>query len=378
MSLSKKIQVTAMLFAVSVLATLYLYFKDKPPPTHLADLTLPFIFGRFQIPVDNPLTAESIILGRRLFYDPRLSSTNKVSCATCHKQHLAFTDGLKHSVGVSGRPLKFNTMSLSNLMWGPRHFFWNGRSASLENQALQPIQHIDEMGQNLDQLVDELRQDNTYPILFKQAYGRINIPAIAKALANFQRTLISSNSRYDQYLRGEITLNTNEELGRKLFMAHPDTKASLRGGNCIDCHSQFLTSGFSTFFDGFSNNGLSNDDNLPPALFEVTGKEQHRGLFKTPTLRNIALTAPYMHDGRFETLQQVLKHYNGGIKRSKTLSPLILEADNISKAQKDHISLNLDDDEEKAIIAFLHTLTDEDFLSNPMFSDPFKSEQVNE
>ena len=339
---------------------------------------MPFIFGRFQIPQDNPLTQESIILGRRLFYDIRLSSTNKISCATCHKQHLAFTDGLTHSIGVSGQPLAFNSMSLSNLMWGPKHFFWNGRSPSLENQALQPIQHVDEMGQDLAQLVDELAKDESYQVLFKQAYGGINTAAIAKALANFQRTLISSNSRYDQYLRGEIKLTAIEELGRKLFMAHPDTKASLRGGNCIDCHSQFLTSGFNTLYDGFSNNGLNSDDSLPAALFEVTGKEEHRGLFKTPTLRNIAVTAPYMHDGRFDTLQQVLNHYNGGIKRSKTLSPLIAEADNIPKTQKDHISLNLSEDEEQAIIAFLHTLTDEDFLTNQMFSDPFKSEQADE
>ncbi|GLX79738.1 di-heme enzyme [Thalassotalea insulae] len=375
---NKKIIIAAVLLA-ALLSAIFAYYKhNQPAPTQLADITFPFVFGRFQIPQDNPLTLESIKLGRRLFYDPRLSSNNKVSCATCHKQHLAFTDGLSRSVGVSGKPLKFNAMSLSNLLWGPQHFFWNGRSPSLEDQALQPIQHMDEMGQDLNELIDELEQDETYQVLFKQAYGSINSIAIANALANFQRTLISSNSKYDQYLRGEVLLTPLEELGRKLFTAHPDTKASLRGGNCIDCHSQFLTSGFSTFYDGFSNNGLNSDDDLPAGLFSVTGKEEHRGLFKTPTLRNIAVTGPYMHDGRFETLAEVLQHYNGGIKRSKTLSPLIAEADNSPKAQQDHISLNLTPDEEKAIIAFLHTLTDESFLTNKQFSNPFNEDNEHE
>jgi cytochrome c peroxidase len=187
--------------------------------------------------------------------------------------------------------------------------------------------------------------------------------------------LISSNARYDQYLRGEITLSPEEEQGRKLFMAHPDTKVILRGGNCIDCHSQFLTSGFGTAFDGFSNNGLDNDKTLQTGLFSLTKNEVHRGLFKAPTLRNIAVTSPYMHDGRFATLEEVLAHYNGGIKRSKTLSPLIIEADNIPKTQNDHISLNLSSTEITAIIAFLHTLTDEEFLANPAFSDPFVKEK---
>jgi len=376
--MNKQLTIAAILLA-ALLSTMFGYLRfSQPAPPRLAKITFPFIFGRFQIPQGNPLTQESIELGRRLFYDPRLSSNNEVSCATCHKQHLAFTDGLARSVGVSGKPLEFNAMSLSNLLWGPQHFFWNGRSTSLEDQALQPIQHVDEMGQDINELVDELKQDKTYRKLFKQAYGGISSTAIASALANFQRTLISSNSKYDQYLRGETELTPQEELGRKLFTAHPDTKVSLRGGNCIDCHSQFLTSGFSTFYDGFSNNGLDNDEDLLEGLFSVTGKEQHRGLFKTPTLRNIAVTGPYMHDGRFKTLTEVMQHYNGGIKRSKTLSPLIIEADNNLKIQKDHISLNLTQQEEEAIIAFLHTLTDESFLTNKKFSNPFNEGDENE
>ena len=369
----KIVKVVAAITVIFIAATTY-YIKNKKPITHLVEFTAPFVYGRFTLPVNNPLTQESVALGRRLFYDPLLSVNKQVSCATCHKQSLAFTDGLKTSVGVSGKPLAFNSMSLVNLMWGPRHFFWNGRSSSLEDQALQPIEHIDEMAHNIDELLIDLKQDKTYRNLFNQAYGEITAQGIAQALANFQRTLISSNSRYDQYLRGEITLSPVEEQGRKLFMAHPDTKVVLRGGNCIDCHSQFLTSGFGTAFDGFSNNGLDNDQDLPAGLFTLTKNEAHRGLFKAPTLRNIAVTAPYMHDGRFATLQEVLAHYNGGIKRSKTLSPLIIEADNIPKTQNDHISLNLNDDEIAAIIAFLQTLTDNEFLTNPAFSNPFMAE----
>jgi len=365
-------------FLIITVASIYLYSMNKQPDTQLVEFTAPFVFGRFQIPENNPLTVESVKLGRHLFYDPILSKNNKVSCASCHKQSLAFTDGLALSVGVSGKALSFNSMSLVNLMWGPRHFFWDGRASSLENQALQPIEHIDEMGSNLANLIVELSEIKIYQTLFSQAYGELSAAGIAKALASFQRTLISSNSRYDKFLRGEVSLSEDEEFGRKLFMAHPDTKVSLRGGNCIDCHSQFLTSGFASVFDGFSNNGLDEDINLAEGLYGLTKLEAHRGLFKAPTLRNIAVTSPYMHDGRFETLEEVLAHYNGGIKRSKTLSPLIIEADNLSDTKAEHISLNLEPHEVAAIISFLHTLTDESFLTNEAFSDPFKKGELND
>jgi cytochrome c peroxidase len=346
----------------------------RPEPTPLTGFMAPFVFGRFQVPADNPLTEEAVELGRRLFYDPRLSGNDTVSCSTCHQQHLAFTDGRPTAVGVSGRPLAFNSMSLANLMWGPQRFFWNGRAATLEEQALVPLQHPDEMAQDLAGLVDELSEDPAYRELFDTAYGELSASAIARALAAFTRTLVSSNSRYDRFLRGELTLGAQEELGRKLFMAHPDVKVSLRGGNCIDCHSQFLTAGFSTGFDGFSNNGLDEEAELQPGLQQHTGNPAHRGLFKVPTLRNIALTAPYMHDGRFATLEQVLRHYNEGIRASSTLSPVIVEADNRGATAAGRISLNLTDEEQAAIIAFLHTLTDEGFVSAERFADPFAVE----
>ena len=339
--------------------------------TPLPGFSAPFVFGRFQVPADNPLTVESVELGRRLFYDPRLSANGAVSCATCHIQRLAFTDGRVASVGVSGKPMTFNSMSLANLMWGPQRFFWNGRAATLEDQALVPIQHPDEMARDLGRLVVELSADASYRDLFETAYGEVSAAAITRALASFVRTLISSNSRYDRFLRGEITLDPQEELGRKLFMAHPDVKVSLRGANCIDCHSQFVTGGFSARYDGFSNNGLDDEDHLQPGLQAVTGNPAHRGMFKVPSLRNIALTAPYMHDGRFRTLEEVLDHYDNGIKKSSTLSSLIVEADNRGAAAAGRISLNLTETEKAAVIAFLHTLTDQDFVSAERFSDPF-------
>ena len=340
--------------------------------TPIAGFSAPFVYGRFSIPSDNPLSEESFELGRHLFYDPILSGNNQVSCATCHLQELAFTDGKPKSIGLDGEALEFSSMSLANLLWGQERFFWEGRAESLEHQALMPIVNPKELNQDLDELLGELRASSRYQELFGRAYGEISTDAVAKGLSTFMRLLISNNSKYDQYLRGELRLSEDEEFGRKLFMAHPDVKVSLRGGNCIDCHSQFLTSGFRDGLDGFSNNGLDRDEDLEDGLMTTTQDPAHKGLFKVPTLRNIAVTAPYMHDGRFGTLEEVMAHYNSGIKVSETLSPLILEADNEKIDPSQSTGLRLQDKEVEAIIAFLHTLTDEQFLTNPKFSSPFE------
>lgn len=345
--------------------------SQQPAPTLVADFSAPFVFGRFTVPQDNPLTEEAFQLGRRLFYDPRLSGQNTISCANCHAQEKAFTDGLARSVGVHGEETDFSAMSLANLLWGPRRFFWDGRVETLEAQALLPIQDPLEMDQDIDALIDELEADQTYRELFLVAYGGISTEAIARALSTFLRMLVSSDSKYDRFLRGEVRLTQEEELGRKLFMAHPDVTVSLRGGNCIDCHGQFHTAGFSDGFDGFSNNGLDTDENLGDGLMKATGDPAHRGMFKTPTLRNIAVTAPYMHDGRFATLAEVMNHYNRGIRHSETVSPLILQADNRQVDPNAAHGLNLEQREIDAIIAFLNTLTDQQFLTDKRFSNPF-------
>ncbi len=341
-----------------------------PNPSPIAGFSAPFVFGRFAVPQENPLTEEAFVLGRRLFYDPVLSGANETACASCHVQELAFTDGFAKSPSLSGGELAFSSMSLVNLLWGQERFFWDGRAESLEQQALMPIVHPEEMAQDLDELIEELKGSRTYRRMFKAAYGEVSTDNVAKALATFMRLLISSDSKYDRYLRGEVNLTDQEEYGRKLFMAHPDTKVSLRGGNCIDCHSQFLTSGFRDALDGFSNNGLDPDDALPEGLMAVTGDPAHKGFFKVPTLRNIAVTSPYMHDGRFATLEEVMDHYNDGIVFSETLSPLILEADNAPDQTAGTIGLRLTQPEIEAIIAFLHTLTDDQFLNDPRFSNP--------
>ena len=371
--LNKAIFVCVLLLLLTLLTMAYL--TSSYAPTLVKNFSAPFIYGKFTVPSDNPLTIEAFTLGRRLFYDPLLSKNNQISCASCHQQFSAFSDNKTFSKGVSDKVTAFNSMSLANLLWGPQLFFWNGRATTLEEQVLAPIAHVDEMDQNIDLLMKELKADSNYPRLFKQAYGDINIENLAKAIATFERMLISSNSKYDQFLRGEAELTEEENLGRKLFMAHPDVNASQRGGNCIDCHSQFLTSGFQTGFEGFSNNGLDSEQNLALGLMETTGNSSHKGFFKTPSLRNIALTAPYMHDGRFTTLEQVVSHYNSGINPSETLSPLIMEANNIDN-KDGSLGLNLTNKEQQALVAFLHTLTDEEFVNNPAFSDPFNQENI--
>ncbi len=365
--------ILAVLLGLSVFAAVILIDHPAPEPTPITDFRAPFVYGRFSVPENNPLTEEGFELGRRLFYDTRLSGDNLISCATCHRQERGFTDGLSRAIGKHGQELGFSSMSLSNLLWGSRHFFWDGRARGLETVVLQPIQDPTEMDQSLGALMDELKEDSVYRDLYRTAYGEITPEATAKALATFLRLLISNNSRYDQYLRGEATLTPDEDFGRKLFMAHPDVKVSLRGGNCIDCHSQFLTSGAADAYDGFSNNGLDADPALATGLMGTTGEARHRGLFKVPTLRNIAVTAPYMHDGRLATLEDVMNHYNHAIQMSDTLSPLILEADNLTADPTAAQGLNLTPAETAAIIAFLHTLTDETFLTDERFSNPFES-----
>lgn len=327
-----------------------------------------------QIPNDNPLTDEGVKLGRMLFYEKRLSKDNTMSCGTCHQQKFAFTDGNQRvSVGVDGKRGTFNTMSLVNLLWTTR-FFWNGRSESLEKQSLEPIQDPIEMHETLDNVVSKLQKTTTYPPLFDKAFGseQITPKRIAKAIAQFERVLISSRSKYDKYLKGEVQFTEQERLGEQLFFTHPEPRAGLRGGNCGDCHLGPMTSGNPVNFDGFHNNGLDSDQTLSSGLKHVTGNGFDKGKFKVPSLRNVALTAPYMHDGRFQTLHQVLDHYNEHIRNSATLDPLIREASNRVHLEDDP-KLYLTEREKKAIIAFLHTLTDHEFTTDQRFSDPFQN-----
>ncbi len=317
-------------------------------------LNPPLHFGRmYEIPPKNPLTKEGVALGEALFYDTRLSADNTISCATCHKPELAFTDGLPVSIGIRGQASERNAPSLANLLW-QKHFFWDGRVRTLEEQVLHPIKSKIEMDMTLPALVGKLQATEQYPDLFKKAFGsrKITPENTAKALAQFVRTLISADARYDKIVKGEALPTPREQQAIQLFFTHPIPEQGLRGANCGDCHGSHLTT-LGTFHD----NGL---DALPTdkGLGAITGKATDVGKMKTPSLRNIALTAPYMHDGRFKTLREVLDHYNEHIKPSPNLDPLIQQASN----EVQGTSLKLTEAEKEDILLFLEMLTDTSFV----------------
>jgi len=324
----------------------------------------PANFGnRISVPDDNPTTKQGVYLGRTLFYEKKLSATNTISCASCHKQERAFTDDKAFSKGIDNVPTSRNAMSLTNLLW-TRKFFWDGRSASLEEQAVFPLTNLHEMGQSLDNSAQKLRNTPQYPALFKLVYGddAITGDRIIKAIAQFERTLISCNSRYDQYLKNTYQPTERELKGMALFMTGPDPEKGIRGANCVHCHG-----GTKNYMEFFHNNGL---DSIPAdaGIESITGLSSDRGRFKAPTLRNIALTAPYMHDGRFETLEQVVDHYSEHIKQSPSLSTFLIGESN----ERGGTSLKLRPEEKKELIAFLNMLTDSTFITDKRFSDPNK------
>ena len=303
---------------------------------------------KVKLPEDNPLTVEGVTLGRRLFNDTRLSRNNAQSCATCHEPSKAFTDGRARSVGVDGDRGRRNAMPLMNLAW-IKEFFWDGRAKSLREQVLMPIQDAHEMNEKLDAVVAKLAGDRDYPTQFNAAFGTTNITSarMALALEQFLLTLVSQESRFDRAARKLDKLNPEEQRGLQLFVTEHDPARGLRGADCFHCHGGNLFSNHQ-----FMNNGLA-----PRAgdtgRMEVTGAESDRAKFKVPTLRNVALTAPYMHDGRFATLEEVIDHYDGPLHRTRNLDP------NLAKHPESGLGLSAED--KAALIAFLKTLTDEPF-----------------
>ena len=293
------------------------------PPTPY-NLVLPSNFPTpVAPPADNPLTVEGVALGRHLFYEKSLSLDNSVACASCHRQELAFTDGRARALGVNQGQSPRSAMSLANLLWEPK-LTWDGAASSLESQARVPIEKDVEMHQSLAAGVARLQQLPRYPELFRRAFGNgaLTEENTLRALAQFERTLISGNSRFDRFRRGERTaLSADETRGLQLFSTHPD--GTIRGGNCGDCHSGDLQTNHT-----FSNNGLDRTF-ADLGLGAVTGRPTDAGKFRVPSLRNIALTAPYMHDGRFATLEAVLDHYNEHVVLSSpTIDPLMLNTTN--------------------------------------------------
>lgn len=319
-------------------------------------------------PTDNPLTVEGIELGRRLFYDKILSGNQTQACASCHKQEYAFADTTRYSTGIDGIKGNRNSMAIINVGWN-RDLFWNGRNKTLETQALQPVKNPIEMHLHWTDAVTRLQADATYPGLFKKAFGTETVDSLlaAKAISQFMRTIVAGNSRFHKYLRNEAQLNQSELNGYLLF------RNELKG-DCQHCHelgSKLLTDNhFVDIAQRFHNNGL---DSIYPSylgLAEVTQDPNDNGKFKTPTLINIALTAPYMHDGRFSTLQQVIEHYDHGVKVTPTLDYFMTK--NYPDLQVgDRRDLGLTVQEKADLLAFLLALTDSTIVTNPAFSSPF-------
>jgi cytochrome c peroxidase len=325
-------------------------------------LQYPANFGsRFVIPADNPTTKEGVYLGRLLFYEKALSAGNNISCESCHQQKLAFTDGRAFSIGTDGSLTARNSMSLANLLW-VRNLFWDGRSPGLEDQAKFPLTDTHEMGQPLSESAKKLNNTELYPPLFAKAFGSsvITENQILKALSQFERTLISAGSEYDQYLAGNYQPTAQQLRGLQLFESGPDPKRGIRGANCTHCHG-----GVKTFKELFHNNGL---DSIATDLGreQFTGQSTDRARFRVPTLRNIMLTAPYMHDGRFTAIGQVLDHYSEHIQQSPTLSAFLQDISNETGGK----NLALTKEEKADLTAFLGMLTDSSFITNPAFSNP--------
>lgn len=303
-----------------------------------------------KLPPDNPLTREGVALGRRLFNEPALSSNDAVTCATCHREEAAFSDpGKSVSTGVEGRQGKRNSMPLFNLAWHTE-FFWDGRVKGLRDQVLHPIADPSEMNLPPEKAADKIAASPAYAPLFESAFGDSTVTKerIGLALEQYLLTLVSQESKFDRAARGEEKLTDEEQRGLELFVTEFDPARGLRGADCFHCHGgNLFTSG------QFAANGLEKlyKDTGRQA---VTGSAADAGKFRVPSLRNIALTAPYMHDGRFATLEQVIDHYDHGVQRSGSLDP------NLAKHPAEGLGLSTDD--RQALIAFLYTLTDESLI----------------
>jgi cytochrome c peroxidase len=314
------------------------------------------------LPADNPLTKSKVELGRHLFYEKMLSGNNEMNCASCHNQTTGFSDTARYSTGIDGIKGKRQAMSTINLAWNSNKFFWDGRANFLRDQTLKPIQDVAEMHENLAHAIEELKGNSSYRILFKLAFqdGQITAENMSLALEAFLFTVVSNNSKYDRFLRGEVALTDSEERGRVLFFGEYNPGfPSISGADCAHCHS-----GNNFENDQFINNGLNTDATFTDlGYFNVSGNVNDKAKFKLPTLRNIELMPPYMHDGRFKTLEEVVDHYNSGIQISSTTDPALV--------YNQSTGLMLDVQEKADLVAFLKTLTDPTIATNPNFSSPF-------
>jgi cytochrome c peroxidase len=322
-------------------------------------------------PETNTTTNNGATLGRVLFYDKNLSANGTIACASCHVQAKGFSDSEILSIGFEGGTTRRHSMGLINATWYARGgFFWDERAETLEDQVLEPFQDPVEMGMTLEGVVNVVESQTFYPALFNNAFGseEINADKISKALAQFIRSIVSISSKYDEG-RALVDLPTDdfdnftasENNGKTMFIE----SKNLNGVGCIGCHA---TEAFINLDIGPLNNGLDLVTDADNGAFETFPLiNRFLGAFKVPSLKNIELTAPYMHDGRFATLEEVVEHYNSGIQfhenlhKGLTLDDLGLEP----------LRLNLTEQEKTDLVNFLKTLTDNEIITNPKFSDPF-------
>lgn len=331
-------------------------------------LNTPPIAGQDNTPASNLITDAGATLGRVLFYDKNLSYNNAVACASCHLQSHGFSDPATFSKGFKNRNTARNSMGIINARYYPNgNFFWDERAATAEVQVLMPIQDHIEMGMNLDTLVNKLNRIAYYPALFQNAFGDKTITSekVSKALAQFIRSIVSFNSKYDvgranfpanqapAQLGDFPNFTTQENRGKAIFFGPL--------GGCAPCH------GTETFTAARAeNNGLERNS-VDSGVGRITGNQAEIGLFKVPSLKNIELTAPYMHDGRFATLEQVVEHYNSGVAAHPNLSPPL----RVGGPNGNPKRLNLSTEDKAALVAFLKTLTDNTIAAEAKYSNPF-------
>jgi cytochrome c peroxidase len=340
-------------FSIQVVQSLFpeALSKSNVEALYLPDEYVPAGFNtsrRFPIPglpKDNPLIQSRVDLGETLFHDKRLSADQSIACASCHRRDAGLSDPNRFSTGVENRKGKRQSMPLFNLAWKNR-LFWDGRAATLREQVLIPIQDHLEMDMQLETVVARLQNDKDIQRQFEAAFGApgVTTEKIALALENFLLTLTSYDSKFDRVLQGKATFTAEEKRGFELFVTENEPRSGRYGADCFHCHGGPLLTDH-----GFHNNGL---DAYPKdvGLRKTTGNPADNGKFATPSLRNIALTAPYMHDGRFETLEEIVEHYSSGIQPSETLDP------NLAKHARG--GLGLSEADQAALVAFLKTLTD--------------------
>jgi cytochrome c peroxidase len=345
--------------ALRLPADLFNYAAPQLPPIFFqAPIT-----NQDNMPATNMTTDIGATVGRVLFYDKRLSTNHTVSCASCHQARFGFSDPRRLSVGFAGGLTGRNSMGLTQARYYARgHFFWDERANTLEEQVLQPIQNEVEMGMTLPALESRLNAEPYYTNLFNQAFGSpvVTSERISRALAQFVRSIISSRSKYDLGRPiGFANFTPQENLGRQIFLGQ------VGNATCAACH------GSDNFVPpNIFNNGLE-FPYVDRGVGAITGRQQDQGVFKVPSLHNIELTAPYMHDGRFATLEQVVEFYNSGVVDNPNLPPPLRVPAPPGALPGPPRRLNLTEGQKAALVSFLKTLTDTSVTTDPKFSDPF-------